>query len=88
MQSNSAANTTGRIQFCRVTTDIEINNVWRQNAACRRSHCCNRKTTMPFLCIVELYVTVNIVKILGVAQQCRYGEIMLPATMKRIYVFT
>ena len=32
---------------------------------------------------VDLHVTMNFVKILNVAQQCFYGEFMLPATIRR-----
>ena len=37
---------------------------------------------MSSLSIVELHVTVNSVKILGVEQECFYGEFMSPATIK------
>ena len=33
--------------------------------------------------IVELYVTINHIKILRVAQQCSYAKFMSPATIKR-----
>jgi len=37
---------------------------------------------MHYLCIVELQVTFNNIRILSVAQKCFYGEFMLTATTK------
>jgi hypothetical protein len=34
-----------------------------------RNHCCNGNATMPSLCVVELPVTLNFIKLLHVAQQ-------------------
>ena len=51
-----------------------------------RNHCCSGKATMHSLCIAEVHVTVNCIKILSVAQQCFCGEFMSPATTKRKYV--
>ena len=45
------------------------------------------KTTMRSVCIVELHVTVNNIKILSVAQQCVYDHLMPPATIKLTEVF-
>jgi hypothetical protein len=38
------------------------------------NHCCNGNTKMRYVCIVELQVSTNNLKILGVAKQCFYGE--------------
>jgi hypothetical protein len=35
------------------------------------------------VCIVDLSIAVNIIKILSVAQEYCYGEFMSPATIKR-----
>lgn len=37
---------------------------------------------MPSVCVVELRVAVNNIKILSAAQICFYGEFMSPAAMK------
>jgi hypothetical protein len=37
-------------------------------------HCCNGKATITSACIVEMFVTINNIKILRVAQNCFYGE--------------
>jgi hypothetical protein len=39
------------------------------------------------VCVVELHVTVNCIKILSVSQQCFYGGCMSPVRIKRTYVF-
>ena len=36
------------------------------------------------LCVVELHVTVNCIKIVSVAQQCLYGKCMSQAKMRNI----
>jgi hypothetical protein len=51
-----------------------------------RNHCCNGNTKMRSMCIVELQVTINNIKILSVAQPCYYGEFMSPATTQRNYL--
>jgi len=38
---------------------------------------------MHFVCVVELQVTVNCIRILSDAQQCFCGEFISPVTMKR-----
>jgi hypothetical protein len=38
---------------------------------------------MHSVCVVELQVTGNYIKILSVAQQCSYGKFMWPATIQR-----
>jgi hypothetical protein len=42
------------------------------------------ETTVHSVCIVELHITVNNIKILSVAQQCFYGKFMSPTTMQSI----
>jgi hypothetical protein len=51
-----------------------------------RNHSFNKNATVSYVCIVELYVTVNNIELLRVAQQCFYGEFMLPATIQRTEV--
>lgn len=43
---------------------------------------------MHFVCVIELHVTVNNVKVLSVAQKLFYDEFMSPATIKLKYIFT
>ena len=38
-----------------------------------RTHCCSGKAVIYSVCIVELPVTINYIKIFSVAQQCFYG---------------
>jgi hypothetical protein len=42
---------------------------------------------MHSVCVVELHITANHIKILIVAQQCFCGEFMSPATIKVSQVF-
>jgi len=42
---------------------------------------------MHFLCIIELHVTANNIKVLSVAQQCFYGKFMLLARANSTYDF-
>ena len=37
------------------------------------------------VCVVELHVTVNYIKIICIAQQCHYGKFMSPSTFKRSF---
>jgi hypothetical protein len=48
-----------------------------------RNHFCSGNTTMHSVCIFELYVTINYIKISRIAQQCNYGNLMSPSTVKR-----
>jgi hypothetical protein len=56
--------------------------VERNVEARSRNHCPSGKATVPFMCIVELHVTVNSVKISSVAHKGCWGEFMLPATIR------
>ena len=42
--------------------------------ACSHKHHCNGNTTMHYVCVVQLHVTFNYIKILRVAQQCFYTK--------------
>jgi hypothetical protein len=50
-----------------------------------RNHCCSGNTTLHYVCVVELHVTVNYIKILSVASQCFYGKIYV-ASGNKTYV--
>jgi len=43
------------------------------------------RKTMVSLCIVELYVTVNNIKIINVLQKYFYGEFISPETIKNLF---
>jgi hypothetical protein len=47
-----------------------------------RNNSCCAKARVQSVGVVELYVTVSIVKISSVAQQCFHGEFMWPSTYK------
>jgi hypothetical protein len=40
---------------------------------------------MHSLCVVELHVTVNYIKVICISQQCHYGKFMSPSTFKRSF---
>jgi hypothetical protein len=46
----------------------------RNMMAPSRDHCCCGNTTMHYVCLVEVHVAVNYIKILSVAHQCFYGK--------------
>jgi len=46
------------------------------------NHCCNGKATMRFSVHYKLQVTVNNIKMIGVAQKCVRGEFVSPGTTK------
>ena len=56
--------------------------VQRNNLARSRNHCCNWKTKMHSLCTVEIHVTVNNIKVQGVAQKCFCGEFIVIGSNK------
>jgi len=58
--------------------DIELRNI----PARSRKHCCRGNTAMDSVCVVELHVTLNCVRIFIETQQCFNGEFISPATMK------
>jgi hypothetical protein len=41
---------------------------------------------MHSVCVVQLHVTVNYIKILSVAKHCFYGKFMSPATLCKLYI--
>jgi hypothetical protein len=52
-----------------------------------RNHCFSGNATMHSVCIVEIHITVNNMKIFSVAQTCSLGDLILPAATKHLYVF-
>jgi hypothetical protein len=54
----------------------------RNLIAYSRNHRCSGKSAMRSVCIVEINVTVNNVKVQNVAENCFYGEYFLPTTVK------
>ena len=46
-----------------------------------------KNTTKYSVCVAEIHVTVNYIKILNVEQQCFYGKFMSPAKITRMVVF-
>lgn len=64
----------------RVKYSTKLNN-WNSDEGHRQTKCkvaiVAVKTQQCILCVTELHVTVNYVKILSVAQQCFYGFILV-----------
>jgi len=52
-----------------------------------RNYCCNEKERKGYLCIVQLRIDANKIKVFSVGQQCLHSEFMSPETKKPAKVF-
>jgi hypothetical protein len=60
-----------------------IGSIHKRNImALSRNYFCNGNVRMRYLCIVQLRIDVNSIKIFSVGQQCLYSEFISPATTK------
>jgi len=66
----------------RVSKSKQVMEVQHDTVAHKRNPCNSVNTTMHFVCVFELYVSVNYIKIFSVAQQYFDGKFMPQATIK------